>query len=187
MIAIMIMVVLIIYLLFVIAVSIWVYGKPEKVLTKWLASICIAMFLLFAPIADDITGEVYFKYLCATQGGIKVYQTVELGSEYFSKDGVPLFFDGKKPLKRMNIAERYFGRTKYIEGYAKYFNIDKELDEIFSEDNKSLGSVTYFLNFGGWLVNSTGLHVSGARCPSDDLPSNYIIALSKKVFIQKSN
>jgi len=91
MIAIMIMIVLVVYLSFVIAVSKSVYKKPEKVLTKWLASIGTAVFLLFVPMADNIVGEVYLKYLCATQGGIHVYQTVELRPEYFSEDGLSLF------------------------------------------------------------------------------------------------
>lgn len=184
MIATMMLVVLVVYLSFVIAVSKWVYKKPEKVSSKWLASIGTAVFLLFVPMADNIVGEVYLKYLCATQGGIHVYQTVELGPEYFGEDGMPLFYDRNKYIDEMQVSNSYTGKSVYEEGYSSVFNIDKSQDVILDmETGEMIGSITYFLHFGGWLVNSTGLHVSGTRCPSDELPSKYIIKLTKKIFL----
>ncbi len=185
MIAIMIMVVLVIYLSFVFTVSKWVYKKPEKVSSKWLASIGTAVFLLVVPMADNIVGEVYLRYLCATQGGIHVYQTVELGPEYFGEDGVPLFYDKKKLIEEMSLNGRYAGRIKGSNS-SRFLNIEKRSRELFDEETgQVLGTIVHFIHFGGKLVNSTGLHVSGTSCPSDELVSNYIITLSKKIFIQK--
>lgn len=41
---------------------------------KWIA---VVAFVLI-PTWDEIAGRAYFKYLCATEAGVKVYQTVEL-------------------------------------------------------------------------------------------------------------
>ena len=167
MISIMVLVVLVVYLSFVIAVSLWVHTKPEKISSKWLASIGIAIFLLFIPVVDDIVGEVYFKYLCATQGGFKVYQTVELGSEYFDKNGIPYFYDRKKTLGKMSMGNRFFGREISDRNYSKKLNIGQYIYEIFDkENNQVIGEYTRFIHFGGILVNSTGLHVIGEGCPS---------------------
>jgi len=185
MIAIMIMAVLIVYLSFVIAVSKSVYKKPEKVFTKWLASIGTAVFLLFAPVADSIVGEVYLKYLCATQGGIHVYETVELGAEYFKDDGVPVFYDRNKGLHEMSMGGRYFGSSE-AETISKALNVEMIIDRIVdAENNSTLGSIIYFAHFGGWLINSTGLHVNGSMCPSDYIKVNYVKNLSELVFVKQ--
>lgn len=185
MIAIMIMVVLIVYLSFVIAVSKSVYKKPEKASIKWLASIGAAVFLLFVPMADNIVGEVYLKYLCATQGGIHVYETVDLGGEYFKDDGAPVFYDRNKGLHEMSMDGRYEGRSE-SEIISKMLNVEVRKEKIVNiEDDKTLGEIIYFLHFGGKLVNSTGLHVSGTRCPPSTMEVNYVKKLSKLVFVQQ--
>jgi len=87
----------------------------------------------------------------------------------------------------MSLDGRYSGRIKGSNA-SIFFNIEKRSREIFDEETgKILGTIVHFIHFGGKLVNSTGLHVSGTSCPSDELVSNYIIRLSKKVFIQKIN
>lgn len=185
MIAIMTLVVLVVYLSFVIAVSKWVYKKPETVSSKWLASIGTAICLLFVPMADNIVGEVYLKYLCATQGGIHVYQTVELGPEYFKGDGTPIFYDRNKGLHEMSMRGKYVGRSE-SEVVSKILNVrvvSKKIENI--EDNTVLGESIYFVHFGGKLVNSTGLHVSGTSCPSSNARKNHIKKLSKLVFLQQ--
>jgi hypothetical protein len=39
-----------------------------------------------------ILGRSYFNYVCNKDGGIHIYDTVELGSEYWDKDGKPRFY-----------------------------------------------------------------------------------------------
>ncbi len=185
MIAIMTLVVLVVYLSFVIAVSKWVYKKPDTVSSKWLASIGTAMFLLFVPMADNIVGEVYFRYLCATQSGIHVYQTVELGPKYFKGDGTPIFYDRNKGLYEMSMGGRYFGSSE-AETISKTLNVKIIIDRIVdAENNSTLGSIIYFAHFGGWLVNSTGLHVNGSMCPSDYIKINYVKNLSELIFVKQ--
>ncbi len=167
MIAIMIMVVLVIYLSFVFTVSKWVYKKPEKVSSKWLASIGTAVFLLFVPMADNIVGEVYFKYLCATQGGIKVYQTVKLSNEYWNKYGTPIFIDSKGNIDTNILMDFNFTRENDSD-FITIFRIKKELYQVgYKESGSVLGERVIFFYYGGWLVNSTGMHVMGSHCPSN--------------------
>ncbi|MEZ5542168.1 MAG: hypothetical protein R3F42_08995 [Pseudomonadota bacterium] len=59
--------------------------------SRFLTGLIAFLVLLFLPLADEIAGRIYLKYLCSTQGGFKVYRTVELPDEYWDEDGDPRF------------------------------------------------------------------------------------------------
>src|SRR5436309_15436428 len=48
--------------------------------------ITITIFVLI-PTWDIVPGWLYFAYLCNTEGGQKIYKTVEVGPQYFLKLG----------------------------------------------------------------------------------------------------
>ncbi len=79
------------YLLIVFFVIRWILKQIEGRRKRWLMFLFLA-FLFYLPLGwDVILGRAYFHYLCATQGGVHVYQTVELGPEYWNPDGSPKF------------------------------------------------------------------------------------------------
>src|SRR4030067_3518574 len=87
MIALMVLAALLVYLVVAWVTIKWLPSKKAK----WIA---VAVFVLI-PTWDEILGRIYFKYLCETQGGIKVYKVVELPGEYWAADGMPKFYDDK--------------------------------------------------------------------------------------------
>lgn len=146
--------------------------------------IIAATIMILIPTWDVIIGRAMLYTLCATQGGIHVYQTVELGSEYFDEDGIPLFYDRRKVFSEMSLAGRYAGVSKSKGYISKLFNIkaiDKKIMDL--EKDKELGTITYFIHFGGWVFNAlnTGA-ASGSRCPKSS--KEHIIQLSKRIFVQ---
>lgn len=165
-----------------IGISYFVVSRIKNKRHKYIA---IAVLVLI-PTWDIIIGRAMFYGLCLTQGGIHVYQTVDLGPEYFDKEGVPLFFDRKKSLKEMRLDE-YVGLNDY--GFSsKFFNVKKDVDMIVNKENNEIkGDVTYFVFFGGWVFNALNTGgADGERCPAFKLPSKYIIDLSKEVFVHKN-
>jgi len=47
---------------------------------------------LLLPVSDEIAGRIYFNYLCKTQAGAKVYQTIKLPAEYWDETGKARFY-----------------------------------------------------------------------------------------------
>ncbi len=145
--------------------------------------IIAAIIMILIPTWDVIIGRAVFYTLCATQGGVHVYQTVELGPEYFDKEGVPLFYDRSKIFNNMTLAERYVGVSEHKKNISRLLNVKLIEKKILDKNrNIELGSITYFIHFGGWAFNSlnTGA-ASGNRCPESS--GDHIVELSKKVFI----
>ncbi len=128
---------------------------------KWIAA---AVFVLI-PTWDEITGRIYFQYLCEAEGGSKIYKTVELPKEYFNQQGKADLKLSKKQGAFLEIADRYVtshsGQT-----VSKTFRIDKTTITVKDTvTNAVLASNTYFLHFGGWVINNTGAQVRGTSCP----------------------
>lgn len=132
---------------------------------KWLKGLATVAIFVLIPTWDAILGTIYFRYLCATEGGVHVYKVVELAPEYWNADGSPAFMDPNGNTDETLFANRFAYRTKVEEKYSGKFNIDKYIDVLLNKDTQEvLGTRTSFLYFGGWLVNSTGFHVNGIRC-----------------------
>jgi hypothetical protein len=83
------------YLLIITVAIALVTRFVKKTHWRWLSRGSLFVVLLFLPFADQIIGSYYFDHLCKTEGGLHVYQTVELGPEYYREDGSPRFIDSK--------------------------------------------------------------------------------------------
>ena len=80
--------------IYLIAASIGIYQlmKLYKGKKRWRVFFSL-IFLFYLPLGwDVILGRTYFYYLCNKDGGIHIYETVELGFEYWHKDGSPRFY-----------------------------------------------------------------------------------------------
>lgn len=147
---------------------------------KWRHFLLLS-FLFYLPVGwDVILGRAYFNYLCHKDGGIHIYQTVELGSEYWDKDGRPRFytedrgafdssvFDGRYVFKRFN--------SKYK--YKIPFNTKKYLNQIVdTKTGDILGEWVKYGTTGGWVTNTgTPFGLSEKRCHFyDETPGNPLV------------
>lgn len=159
MIALMILTALIVY----IAVAWLVIKRLPSKKSKWIAAV---VFVLI-PTWDEILGRTYFKYLCETESGMKVYKTIELPAEYWNSNGAPKFIDQSGRPGEAMLGNRYTFSWETDENYSRIFRIKKSeriVKETHSEE--AVGRYTSFVFFGGWVANNSFTHVVGTGCPS---------------------
>ena len=144
------------------------------------------------PLADEIAGRIYMKYLCHRQGGFKVYHTVELPEQYWNEDGEPLFIkypphsDSKvNGTLDFSVLPEY-GHDRRDETYSsvsdislfRYWYFDKKTNQILAENR-------FFTWKGGWL-NRTFSPQSGDSCDTTGQPNTKAKVLSVFVPIKKT-
>jgi hypothetical protein len=157
---------------------------------KWVA---VAVFVLI-PTGDTAVGYVYFRTLCATEAGNKIYKTAEnvegfygtSGDAYFkygyryTEDRAPdgryrrwtLASDGRLAWEDVAFLQSRYG-YKYSD-FEKYSSqIDKYQVSIYDlKTGETLGKRTRLGFRGGWLTQKPGLLI-GRRggvmtwCPAD--------------------
>src|SRR5450759_4285982 len=76
-----------VYVLVAIKATRWLASLPSTPSTKRLITLFSAAVFILLPIWDEIAGYIYFRHLCATEGGVSVYKKVKLGQEYWNPDG----------------------------------------------------------------------------------------------------
>jgi hypothetical protein len=129
------------------------------------------------PLADDIAGRIYLNYLCKTQGGFKVYHTVELPKQYWNENGEPLFI--KYPPhshSKVNGTLDFsvfpeYGLDHRDETYSSVFDISLFRYWYFNKKtNQVFGENRFFTWKGGWL-NRTFSANSGVQCDTSRQPN----------------
>ncbi len=154
---------------FVIAlVGIYQLMKVYEGRHKWLRFFLLA-FLFYLPVGWDVLlGRAYFHYLCHKDGGVHIYQTVELDSENWYADGSPKFYDIKG-----NFDEDYF-EGRYIQvdifrghDFKTQLPILRDLIRVIDTDSGLVfGEVISYLYIGGWVINTwQPFSTRGQRCP----------------------
>lgn len=157
----------VIYLAVSIGVTVWVTRRFSGHRAKVTAAVITVLVFLLIPTWDVIAGKIYLQYLCEAESGVRVYKTVELGPEYWFSDGQPKFITSKGLADHEMLGDRYEFSSKSQEDYSLFFHIKKNA-EIVSEKQTGaiLAEYIRFVHFGGWLANSTGLHIRGTGCPT---------------------
>ena len=144
------------------------------------------------PLADEIAGRIYLNYLCKTQGGFKVYHTVELPEQYWNKDGEPLFI--KYPPhshSKINGTLDFsvlpeYGLDHRDEIYSSIFNILLFRNWYFNKKtNAILAESKFFTWEGGWLSRTFNSN-SGVSCDTSGQPNNRANVLSIFVPMKKA-
>ncbi|MDY0397714.1 hypothetical protein [Desulfuromonas thiophila] len=108
--------------------------------------------------------DAQVRKLCAIDGGVKVYETVELPEEMFNQWGQPNFY---QPTQGENaLGKDYIFRSE-IKKYRKSDpSISRRLYQVFrKENNKILGETVIYVRSGGDLPGPW--HGSTYRCPED--------------------
>ena len=144
-----------------IALALFVAKRVGKAWDSKLARYAtIAMFVLL-PTWDLIPGQLYHDHLCKTEGGIKVFKTIEIDRAYFLPNGQP---DEKKI--REQLLDRVVAEPDRT--FSTLFHITK--DQTFLVDKQTgerLGTTTDFWYYGGWFQASL-LHLGSTTiCPQD--------------------
>ena len=138
---------------------------------KWSVGLACGLVFLLIPTWDEIAGRIYFYHLCKTVGGQKIMKTVELGDEFFLKPGeIDANTAGRLPAKGGELnhgkLKQKFSTVNSSESVSKRFRIEKNVRTIKNlQTGELLATNTRLYYFKGWLINSTGLHVSGEICP----------------------
>ena len=162
----------------IVCVVIYKLMKKYKGQHKWRRFFMLA-FLFYLPVGwDVILGRAYFHYLCNKDGGIHIYETVELGSEHWNEDGSPKFYTGKWPFDNTILGGKYvFERPDDRYTTNRVFNIVKYTGAIIDTVTKRvMGDWITYEYFGGWAMNTgTPFGRSSSQCHSfSDTPDNPI-------------
>ncbi|MDB2705255.1 hypothetical protein N9Y67_01800 [Pseudomonadota bacterium] len=135
---------------------------------KWRRFLLLA-FLFYLPVGwDVILGRAYFYYLCNKNGGVHIYDTVELSPEYWDKDGRPRFYtEDRGAFDSSVFGGRYIFNVLDSKGP---FRTKKELNQIIdTKTGDILGEWVKYSTSGGWVTNTgTPFGVTGIRCHSYD-------------------
>lgn len=171
------------YLIFAFFVMRAVLKKQFTRKRKWQMGLLTA-FLLYLPLGwDVILGRAVFYTLCATQGGVHVYETVELGSEYWNEDGSPKFIlkNGELDEAALNGSFAYERNTE--ESLGNLFNVTKHPDKLlYRKTGDVYADRVTFVYRGGWFSNYTGFFVRGTPCGTK-IKDELYPTLFSKVFI----
>jgi hypothetical protein len=149
-------------------VCLWIAYKLAKRFksggTKLAGGLGIFLLVFLVPFGDEIAGRIYLNHLCATEAGVKVYQTVELPGEYWDADGKARFLKQNGDLDKTILGER-FGEPHVIETYSAILKVDKRRMQLVDHNNqKILGEVIDFMYWGGWIGRNLSAHNSATDC-----------------------
>lgn len=126
------------------------------------ATVCFGIIVLFA---DEVAGRIYFSHLCATEAGVKVYNTVELPAEYWDEQGAPKFFNKYGYLEHDFWVKTLDESGGHIERYSPIFSIDQDTSPVKERvGQKVLAEITTFRYWGGWVRRSFSPHNTANSC-----------------------
>ncbi|MFO0773536.1 MAG: hypothetical protein U0172_02585 [Nitrospiraceae bacterium] len=144
-------------------------GKStDSRLAKYVTLVAFALLFTW----DVIPGQLYFDYLCVTEAKATAIKRVEIGEEYFLKDGWP---------NVEKLTDRYSGTISQEEASA-LFHINKSMRVIQDKHTREvLGTATDFHYYGGWLSRFLFPDAGGFSCTA--LPHPGVLStIWKEVF-----
>ena len=163
-----------IYFLLAVFLTFWLASRPKKTIHQIIVFTFVATVFVLIPTWDIIPGRLYFKHLCKTEGGIKIYKQTELPAEYWDESGNI----------QKEILSKVINTESQVQDESQNLFHTRKTKKLIIDKNSGelLGTYTYFIYFGGWLINNTGLHVTGISCPPLEQAS--FSDLIRKVFVQ---
>lgn len=156
-------------ILILLPASIWIAFKLAKRFkqrsTKLAGGVGIFLLVFFVPFGDEIAGRIYLSHLCATEAGVKVYQTVELPAEYWDEQGRPRYL-GANGFVDMKLLPNRFGWRNVDEPYVdSVIKIEKWRWELVDKETQNvLGEKITFVRHYGWLNQFSPASTVGESC-----------------------
>ena len=163
---------LIFYIGLALLVSYWIRRPFSTPKAKGIAQALTLLTFVFIPTWDIILGKLYFNHLCETEGGLKIYKTVE-GVEGFYLDSADMQLVERLlvPNHRLNI----FGRAQWLDGIHNESDVVTTPSETyrFIETGRDGSYYQYVLNHGRIVRNSVPNLISkyGRQTNTTDLAS----------------
>ena len=173
-------------ILILLPVCIWIAVKISKRFKPGAARIAggagIFLLLFALPFGDEIVGKIYFNYLCATEAGVKVYQTVELPAGYWDERGRARFIGREKSLEfDESVLGNRFARKSALHSQSVFFRLDRDSYQLLdTHTNSLLGEDVNFMYWGGWIARNLSPNISAIGCNRDHV--GYFTEVLKKVF-----
>jgi len=125
-------------------------------------------FLFYLPVGWDVMlGRAYFNYHCEKDGGIHIYQTVELGNEYWNDDGSPKFYTERGSFDEEFFDGRYEKKQDDDRTFETMLPVSRYLLQIIDTNTGYVaGEIVTYQYTNGWVWN-TGQPFStrGIMCP----------------------
>lgn len=155
-------------ILILLPVSIWIAVKVAKRFKQRSAKLGIGLLVFvlvfFVPFADEIAGRIYFNYLCSTEAGIKVYQTMVLPVKYWDEEGRARFLKPNGDLDKTILGNR-FSEPAVKRPYSDFFGIDEYRQRaVDNNTDQVLGEVIIFMHWGGWISRNLNPSPGAVRC-----------------------
>lgn len=173
-------------ILILLPVCIWLAVKLAKRFKpgapRIVGGIGIFLLLFALPFGDEITGRIYFNYLCATQAGVKVYRTVELPAEYWDERGRARFIRRERTLEfDESMFEYRYTRKSALHSQSIIFRLDRDSYQLFDTQTQSLlGEDVNFMYWGGWIARNLSPNISAIGCSRQQV--GYFTDVLKNVF-----
>lgn len=138
----------------------------KQVRTKVIVTMTLVFLLI--PTWDEILGRYYFERLCASEGGVKVFRTVELGPKYWNEDGTPKFLKNNGDLDESILGGKYSFSYGRYQRASQLFRITKAQYKVV--DNSSGETIATYTLVGylhGWFLGLMPGPIS-VGCPSGE-------------------
>ena len=164
MIALMMLTALLVYALIALLATRLLAHIPKKRTTRWAVALLVLAVFALIPTWDIVPGRLFFAHLCETEGGLTVCKVVEFPTNWDGRGRAPFmtergFFDPSY------FRNRYRWRHRTEKLSPSFLHVERRTDYIIdTATGEKIGQYAWFIYRGGWLVNSTGLHVSGRSC-----------------------
>ncbi len=195
---------LFIYVVFTLIIVFVVVKINEEKKQKWIAATIVIVISILIPTWDIPIGRINYHNLCKNEAGQFIYKQVELGEEYYLKEGErdlrythdnhPYAFAKGGELNLERVKQDYVINRNYYRDYSKWGHIRKRVTTITSLlKGEIFGQAVSFHYGSGWVLKKI-FNVGSGRisCPSDAFaiesrPYSIHSNLPDKTFIKSSN
>ena len=144
--------------------SVWLAAKSQETRRrKWIASGVALLIVALIPTWDEIYGRLYFSYLCATDAGVHINKTVDLGPERANMQAFP---DLGIRYERLALAKQYPYGSASIDDLPGPARISRTREFVVeAKTGDVLGEIIEYWYGGGWFDNLMSFgHAGGKSC-----------------------
>ena len=176
------------YIVLVVWGTMVIVRRQSKKNKKWLLGLLLPVLFFVGPFSDEFIARSYFYNLCSTQGGLKVYEKIELEDKFFNSNGEVKLLSFSENIEDLDVLGRYQGYVGRINKVDTVFNI-REVSFGINDvvEKKIVAEVKMFLYGYGFVMNRLMVAMPGQSIKCSKITSAKIEEMLKQVFIKKEN
>jgi hypothetical protein len=145
------------------AISVGRNGIKKSLPLKIAGGVTVFLVTLFLPVSDEITGRIYFNHLCETEAGMRVYQPMELPTEYWNENGELKLLKSNGDFDFRKIEWLHAGwedvKNKSSSSMDESHWIVREV-----KNNQPIGAIVTYCYWGGWVRRNFSPHNTAQSC-----------------------